>query len=102
MKINIIKQLVKGFYPQKKIELSTGVTILSLSGDKVVTPYIDIKKQEKELKKKKKKGFFQFHIGGITGNGVRQTFTTFCLVGGEIPFKAVSGLNFFSYARKEV
>lgn len=51
------QQLIQKSIPKNE-KLSTGVTTLSLSSEKVVTPYKEEIKQDKELKKeKRKKGF---------------------------------------------
>lgn len=75
-------------------ELSTGVTVLSLSGDKVVTPYIEYKKQEKKYKKEKEKRIFSILLGQQNiGTGVyHKSFNLLC--GRVYPFKPVPVLSF--------
>ena len=74
-------------------ELSTGVTVLSPFGDKVVTPYIDINNKRKNKKEKEKRIFSILLVRQNIGTGVyHKSFNLLC--GRVYPFKPVPVLSF--------
>ena len=89
---NMKKQEVKTKILFSDSELSTGVTVLSPFGDKVVTPYIDIKNKRKN-KKEKEKRIFSILLGQQNiGTGVyHKSFNLLC--GRVYPFKPVPVLS---------